>query len=289
MSKQKTNWVVPYLLLTPAFICLFCFKFLPLVTALLESFRTPIYLGSKFIGLSNYFTLFNNPFFWDSLRVTLIFNLIVNPLQISISLGLALLVCHRIPGTALFRSIYFIPVTISMTITAVLWGLMFNPQVGVINALLNYLRIPSQPFLTSTKQALISIIIMISWKGVGYWMIFLVAGLQGIPTNFYEAASIDGASGISTFLKITLPLLKRVIVFVIIADTATNFLLFAPIYLLTKGGPSGVTKVLMYEAYTSAFVYADFGRATAISTILIGVILLIALLQLRSLRVEFEY
>lgn len=289
MSSKQREWVVAYLLLGPAFVCLFCFKILPLAMALQESFRTPIYLGSRFIGLSNYFSLFEDPFFWESLRVTLIFSLIVNPVQISISLGLSVLVARRILGIGLFRGIYFLPVAISMTVTAVLWGFMFNPQVGVINALLNRLTIPSQPFLMSTKQALASIIIMITWKGVGYWMIFLLAGLQGIPSTIYEAASIDGASRISTFLRITLPLLKRIIAFVIIADTAINFLLFAPIYLLTRGGPSGSTNLLMYEAYNSAFVYADLGRATAISTILIGIILVIALLQLRILKAGFEY
>jgi len=288
-KKQRRDWAVAYLFLMPAFVGLICFKILPLAAAFMESFQAPTFLGHGFIGLSNYFSLFEDPLFWESLRTTLIFNLAINPLQIAISLGLALLVNRKRPGIALFRSIYFLPVAISMTVTTLLWGLMLNPQLGVINALLGRLGIPDQPFLTSTEQALMSIIVLCTWKGVGYWMIFLLAGLQGIPSSLYEAASIDGASGILAFVRITLPLLKRVIAFVFIADTAINFLLFAPIYLLTRGGPSGTTNLLMYEAYSSAFVYSDLGRAGAISSILIGIILVIALLQLRVFRTEFKY
>ena len=175
-----------------------------------------------------------------------------------------------------------------MTVTTVLWGLLFNPQGGLINAIFNIFRIPAQQFLTSPKQALYSVIIMISWKGVGYWMIFLLAGLQNIPQSINEASLIDGANRIQNFFFITIPLLKRVITFVVVADTVTNFLLFAPIYLLTKGGPAGSTNLLMYEAYTNAFVYANVNRAAAITTILLIIASVIAALEFKMFKPGFE-
>ncbi|NLZ52795.1 MAG: sugar ABC transporter permease [Thermoanaerobacteraceae bacterium] len=278
----------PYVLLVPCFVLLFFFKFLPIITSFYESFHAPAYLGHRFIGLSNYIDLFTDSVFWNSFKVTLLFNLIVNPFQIVISFILALLVNLKIKGIWFFRGIYFLPVAVSMTVTSVLWGLMFNPQGGLINAILNVFGIPAQPFLTSPKQALFSIIIMISWKGVGYWMIFLLAGLQNIPQEVNEASLIDGANPIQNFFYITIPLLKRVITFVVVADTVTNFLLFAPIYLLTKGGPAGSTNLLMYEAYNNAFVYANLNRAAAITTILLIIASIIAALEFRMFKPGFE-
>lgn len=284
--SQRT---IPYILLMPCLVFLFCFKFLPIITSFRESFLSPLYLGHNFIGLSNYLDLFTDTIFWNSLKVTFLFNLIINPFQIAISLILALLVNLKLRGIGFFRSIFFFPVAISMTITTVLWGLMLNPQSGLLNAILKIFMVPEQPFLTSPGQALFSIVILCSWKGVGYWMIFILAGLQSIPQEVYEASLMDGANRMQTFFHITLPLLKRVITFVVVADTVINFLLFAPVYLLTRGGPSGSTNLLMFEAYSNAFVYADMNRAAAITSILLIIASIIAVIEFKILKPEFEY
>jgi multiple sugar transport system permease protein len=138
--------------------------------------------------------------------------------------------------------------------------------------------------LSSPGQALPSIILIASWIGVGYWMFFFLAGLQGIPPTLYEAAAIDGATPVRAFFHITLPLLRRVIAFVLVADTTANFLLFAPVYILTHGGPQGSTDLLMYEAYRSGFIGLDVGRATSITTILIADLLLVVGAQLVFFR-----
>lgn len=288
-KRILSQGTIPYILLTPCLVFLFCFKFLPIITSFRESFLSPLYLGHNFIGLSNYFDLFTDTVFWDSLKVTFLFNLIINPFQIAISLILALLVNLKLRGIGFFRSIFFFPVAISMTITTVLWGLMLNPQSGLLNAILKILMIPEQPFLTSPRQALFSIVILCSWKGVGYWMIFILAGLQNIPQEVYEASLIDGANRMQTFFRITLPLLKRVLTFVVVADTVINFLLFAPIYLLTRGGPSGSTNLLMFEAYSNAFVYANMNRAAAITSMLLIIAAIIAVIEFKILKPEFEY
>ena len=280
---------IPYILLAPCLVFLFCFKFLPIVVSFRESFLSPLYLGHNFVGLSHYSDLFTDPTFWNSLKVTFLFNLIIIPFQITISLILALLVNLKLRGIGLFRSVFFFPVAVSMTITTVLWGLMLNPQSGLLNAILKVFMIPEQPFLSSSNQALFSIIILCSWKGVGYWMIFLLAGLENIPQEVYEASVIDGANQIQTFFRITLPLLKRAITFVVVADTVINFLLFAPIYLLTRGGPTGSTNLLMFEAYSNAFVYANMNRAAAITSVLLVIAAIIAVIEFKILKPEFEY
>lgn len=280
---------IPYILLAPSLVFLFCFKFLPIIISFRESFLSPLYLGHNFIGLSHYLDLFTDPTFWNSLKVTLLFILIIIPFQITISLILALLVNLKLRGIGLFRSIFFFPVAISMTITTVLWGLMLNPQSGLLNAILKLFMIPEQPFLTSPSQALFSIVILSSWKGVGYWMIFLLAGLENIPQEVYEASVIDGANRIQTFFRITLPLLKRAITFVVVADTVINFLLFAPIYLLTRGGPTGSTNLLMFEAYSNAFVYANMNRAAAITSLLLIIASIVAIIEFKIFKPDFEY
>jgi len=143
--------------------------------------------------------------------------------------------------------------------------------------------------LTSARQALLCIIFLCLWRSAGYWMMFFLAGLQGIPHEIYEAANIDGASGLQQVFRITLPLLMRTISFVLVSNTAFNFLTFAPVYILTRGGPMGATNLLMYESFKSAFVNLDMGRATAISSILLLVILGISLAELRLTKASFEY
>jgi multiple sugar transport system permease protein len=141
-----------------------------------------------------------------------------------------------------------------------------------------------QPFLTSTDQALWSIIMLASWVGVPYWALFLLAGLQGIPPELYEAAEIDGANWWRRFADVTFPLLRRVLVFVLVADTVANFLLFVPVLLLTQGGPQLSTNTLMYEAYLRGFVYGDFGASSAMIALLLLVTLAVVAVEFWLLR-----
>jgi multiple sugar transport system permease protein len=134
--------------------------------------------------------------------------------------------------------------------------------------------------LTSPAQALGSIILIASWIGVPYWMIFFLAGLQDIPRTLYESAAIDGAGRWQAFWRVTLPLLRRTTTFVLVADTAANFLLFVPVYVLTQGGPTGSTDLLMYEVYRAGFIASDMGRAAALTVILLLATLVVVFLEL---------
>lgn len=166
------------------------------------------------------------------------------------------------------------------------WNVIFRPDDGVGNSILAVFGLPPQPFLTSPDQALPSIIVLLSWIGVGYWMLFLIAGINEIPSELYEAAQIDGASAVRQFFSITLPLLRRPLAFVLVADTVSNFLVFAPVQMLTKGGPEGATNLLMYDIYTRAFTLGDLNRAQAEVVILVLITLVVVALQFRMLRSE---
>ncbi|MEK8127646.1 sugar ABC transporter permease [Paenibacillus filicis] len=280
--------VAPYLFLLPALAGLLLFKIYPMLSAGWTSlFQLNFAAGGQtFIGLDNYRALWEDAMFWRSLRTTLVFNLILNPLTVLLAFALALLLNRRIGGTAIFRSIHFIPVAVSIPTACVLWGIMLNPEQGVVNSMLAGLGLPPQPFLSSDTQALGSIIGIVAWKSVGYWAIFLLAGLQEVQAHLYEAASIDGAGRWQKFLHVTWPLLKRPITFVAVAVTSHHFFLFSPMYIMTQGGPQHSTTTLMLESFNSAFLYSDPGRASAIVVVLIMLTLAMIGLQFRLLRTK---
>lgn len=281
ISNSKKEWWIPYAVIAPAILLILVFKLFPILSTIEQSF---IRKGAW--SLRNYELVFTDPIFWKSLWVTFKFNIIITPLQIVISIGMALLVNLKLKGITAFRSIYYLPVTISMAVAALLWNLMLNPSTGVINSILVRIGIPAQQFFTGANQALGSIMALASWKGCGYWMMFLLAGLQGISQEVYESARIDGANWWKTTTHITLPLLKNALTFVIISDTTANLLLFAPMYLITKGGPQSSTNVLMFETYKSAFVYSDQARASTLMTILLLIVASIIIVQFFALNRE---
>jgi multiple sugar transport system permease protein len=286
-QARRQSWLTAYLLLAPALIGLAIFRLYPIAIAAWGSLHATTFGGGAqrvFVGLDNYRYLLDFDVFWQSLAVTLKLNLIINPVQIVLALLLAVLANQRVPGIALYRTIFFIPIGISVPIAALLWQTMLNPNSGLLNALLSAVGLPRQPFLTSADQALWSVIAIASWKGVSFWMVFMLGGLQAIPGELHEAAMLDGASATRRFFQITLPLLKRTILFVLVTDTAINLLLFAPIYLLTRGGPELSTNVLMYEAFKTGFVYTDMGLSLAMVMVLLGLVLVVVAAEFRLLQ-----
>lgn len=282
---------VPYLFIAPAMLGLLVFKLYPIAVGLRMSFYDfQLITGhARFIGLENYRTMLADPTFWHALRNTFVFNALVTPLQVAAALALAGLVNRRLPGIAALRSLIFVPAVLPLVTASVIWDLLYHPDNGVLNGFLSAMGLPRQPFLVSPRQALGAVVAMVTWKGAPYWMVIFLAGLQNIPDTVYEAARLDGAGAWRIFWRITLPLLSRTLVFVTVADTAINFLLFAPIYVMTQGGPSDATTVLMFEVYRNAFVYLRMGYATAIATVLLLITLAVVALQMRLLRMEFEY
>jgi multiple sugar transport system permease protein len=180
------------------------------------------------------------------------------------------------------RTLVFLPVAIPQSVSAVIWAVAFRPD-GPLNGLLDAAGLPEMRFLTSPDQALWSIMIVVSWIGVGYWMMFLLAGLKEIDPALYEAASLDGAGPVRKFWNVTVPLLRRQLVFVLVANTVSNLLVFAPVQILTQGGPNGRTDLIMNNIFERAYVFSNTGSAAAATIILVGVTLLIVLVQFRLL------
>ncbi len=286
MSKRN-DFFVPYLFLLPAIALLIIFNLIPAISTLQQSlYADSVMRGTDpvYVGLKNAVRIFNDPVFWKSVQVTLLFSLIVNPLQTALALGLALVANQRTAGIKFFRSIYLLPVAVSINVTVVVWGLMVDSNAGLINGVLNQLGLSEQPFLTSPDQALWTIIMLISWKGVPYWSLFFLAALQGISTGILEAGVIDGANGRQLLTRIILPILRPIILFVLVADTIINFTLFVPIQLLTQGGPQLSTNLVMYETYRRGFIYGDLGASAVMLTVMFVVILIIIGLQYMLLR-----
>ena len=277
----------PFFFLAPAIILLIVFRYIPIVLGFEEALYTNALSqigGRKFVGLENFVQIFEDPVVWGSFKTTLVFSLVVNPLQVGLAILLAELINQRVPGIAIFRAIYLVPVAISINVTAIAWGLALDPNYGLINGIIRTLGLPRQPFLNHPSQALWSIIGIISWIGVPYWSLFILAGLQGISSDVLESAHVDGAGSLRTFLFIKLPLLRRVIAFVLVSDTVVNFTLFAPVYLLTRGGPQLSTHLVMYEAWRRGLVYGDIGIASAIITVLLIVVIAFVALEFIVLR-----
>jgi len=280
-----------WLFVLPALVLLLVFKIWPIGVSFLESFTQTSFSGRKsFVGLENYVYLFrHDPTFWNSVKVTFVYSLLVNPLILVVSLLMALLLNEGYGFTKFFRTVFFLPTAISFSVVAVIFAVVLDTYYGLANSFLKLIGLPGQPFFGSTEQALWCIIWLSVWRSAGYWMMYFLAGLQNIPQAIYEAAQIDGANGFQRMFGLTLPLLARTTSFVLVSNTAFNFLMFAPVYIITRGGPRGSTNLLMYESYTSAFVNADMGRASAITSILLLIILAFSFVELRLTKARFEY
>jgi multiple sugar transport system permease protein len=244
---------------------------------------TPLGLQpAHWVGLKQFRLLFDDPDFLNSLKITLLFGVIINPLQIAVSLGLAVLFNEKIRGIGLMRTLVFLPVAIPQSVSAVIWAVAFRPD-GPLNGVLHSLGIGPQRYLTSPHQALASIMLVVSWIGVGYWMMFLVAGLKQIDPVLYEAAALDGAGRWARFRNVTVPQLRRQLVFVLVADTISNLLVFAPVQILTQGGPTGHTDLIMNNVFERAYTRGDIGGAAAGTVVLVVIALLIVVIQFRLL------
>ncbi len=274
---------LPYILILPAFILIVVFKIYPIISTLLES----LFVKGTFT-LDTYGTLFNDVTFWKSLWVTIKINIVMIPLQIFIAFCLALLVNTTVTGIGVFRTVFYLPVTVSLTVSTIIWNLMLSPNNGVINSIIAVFGLPQQDFLVSKSQALWCIVLIATWKGVGYWMMFILAGLKNVDASIYESAKIDGANWLKTVVKITIPLVKKVLLFVFVANTSVNLLLFVPMQIVTQGGPEGSTNVLMYEAYKSAFKLADRPKSAAIVTVLLVLISIICAIQFKLMSDKKE-
>ncbi len=279
----------------PALLGLLLFVALPFLLAIVLAF-TNLRLGSplplEFVGIEQFRRIFADPAFLRALLNNALFALVVVPLQAVLALILALLLNRKLKGLVLFRTLFFMPVVFPLSLVAVVWVLIFAPGAnGTMNALLETLTLGAwipRDFLHDPVLALPAIILTSLWQGVGFQMVIILAGLQTIPGELYEAASIDGASRWRQFWNITLPQLRNTLIFVVLVTTILAFRLFDQVQIMTQGGPRNATTTAMYEAVQAAFTRQQVAKGAAITVVLFLIVLLITGLQRRLVKPERE-
>lgn len=280
--NKKSERRAAYLFVIPAVILLLAFLVYPALQTVRYAFTDynimrPDWI--KFCGFNNFIELFQDENFWIAVKNTLYFTIVVVPFQTLLALGLALLISSKRKGVAIFRAAYFSPQVTSMVVVAILWTVMYNsnPDSGLLNALLVKLGMEPCGFLNDPKTAMNSIIFMSAWQGAGYQMMIFLAGLQGIPKEQYEAASIDGANKIKSFFYVTLPGLKNVISYVVMITVIQAMKLFTQPYVMTKGGPQNSTRTLVYYIYEQGFQKRNFGYACAVAAVFFVIVISLSL------------
>lgn len=290
-TMRRRHYLIAFLFIAPALVNFIIFRYMPILAAIRSSVWQYSLLGGygEFIGLQAYVRMLEDPIFWRSLQVTVLYVLGKVPVQIILSLALAISLQREDRFAAMVRSAIFAPVVTSIVVVSVIWALMYHVQLGLLNSIITSAGLPRTAFLSNPMLALPAIIIMMVWKEVGFSLIILMAGLKGIPDMFYEAARIDGASTWQQFREITLPLLRRVLMFVVVTQTIFSFQVFVPVYTMTKGGPLDSTKVIVYYIYQYGFLFQDMGYASALSMVALIILLGVSVAQMRWLRSEVEY
>lgn len=289
MTLSSRWW--PLVFIGPALLGLIALTWIPVLVSLGLSFCRWDLLGTpNWVGLENYNTLFHDPLFWKTLGNTLIFVSGSVSLEVTLALGLALLLNRAIRGVGLFRTLFFLPVVTPMVSVALVWGWLYDPQYGGINALLHLVGIHPIAWLFDSHWAMPAIIFLRVWKEVGYTMLLLLAGLQAIPTHLWESAALDGANGTKRFWYVTLPMLSPTLFFVLTVCLINAFQAFDSVYLLTQGGPQHSTQVLVYWVFQNAFQFYKVGPASAMAYVLFVLVLAITVIQwqLRKRWVLYE-
>ncbi len=273
-----------YVLVTPAAALMLIMLIGPLAGVIALSF-TDYQLGAphfSWIGLANYQDLFADKVFWTALRNTLTYVVVVVPGAVVAGLAIALLIQSGTSLRSLYRTIYFLPVMATLIAMAVVWEFMLHPQFGLVNGMLRGAGLPAFAWLQDRSTALYALCAIGIWQAVGFNMVLFLAGLVSIPKQLYEAAEIDGASsGWARFRLVTWPMLGPVTTFVVVISGIRSFQVFDTVHVLTKGGPSKSTEVLIHTMYTEGFEFFRSGYAAAITVVFLVLVLLLTLIKSR--------
>jgi putative chitobiose transport system permease protein len=285
--EQRRNRAA-YLFLTPAVAFLVVFMLIPLLQVIYFSFTDyDLLTAPTWVGLENYTRLFQDPVFWQSLLRSLTY-LIVTPILIVLSIILAIVVNRPLRGMTFFRALYYIPVVISAVAIGMIFDFVFSEPSGLINGLLRQFGLIERPihFLTDPDLILPSIMSVTIWRGIGYYMIMFLAGLQSIPEELYEAAAIDGANRFQQHIYVTVPMLRPVITFVAVISSIAALRAFDEIYILTNGSggllDAGLTTI--FYLYRQAFDFLNIGYAAAIAVVFTALTMVFSLINLRFLE-----
>jgi sn-glycerol 3-phosphate transport system permease protein len=291
-ARARRETAVSLLYLVPSLVVFGVFIFYPLFKSIYLSLfaSDPFGLGSTpFVGLKQYQIALRSQSYRDGLGVTLLYTLYTVPLGILIALGLAVLANLRVRGIGFFRTVYALPIGVSVGATSIVFLLLYNSRAGVLNYFLTSLGLPAIEWLTEPRAALWAVAILSIWAGIGFNFIVLLSGLQGIPEELYESARIDGATNLRIFRSVTLPMLMPTLFFVLIVSTISAFQSFAQIHILTQGGPANATSVVVYSIYREAFFNFQTGYASAQAVILFVIILILTAIQFLVVERRVHY
>ena len=272
-----------WLSLAPALTFFAVFVGFPVVYSFYLSFHDWNMMTPRpdWVGLENYTALLRDELFIRSLIQTTLFTAGITGCIVVLSLATALLLDQRLRRIGLYRTIYYLPAVTSVVAIGIVWLWIFDPQFGLINQTLRAVGVIGPRWLSDQRLALTALIITAAWRNVGYFATFFLAGLQGIDTMYYEAAHIDGAGAWGSFRRITLPLLRPTMLFVVIISVILSFQVFALVYVMTGGGPAGSTSVIVFYLYQQAFTYFRMGYASAVGYVLFVIVFVLTLLQFK--------
>lgn len=282
LSPRFRRSLAGLLFVAPMLVLFVVFRFVPVVGAFLLSLTDYRLSGQwSFIALDNYSRLLGDKLFHESLLVTLVYTLIFVPLTVLLSLGTALLLHQVVWSRGFFRGVFFLPYVTSIVLAAVVWKWIYDAEDGLLNGVLGLLSLGPFNFLGEAGSVLPSIALTSAWRGFGYSMLILLAGLQAVPQSYLEAAMIDGAGRWQRFWYVTLPQMRPVLFFVLVIETIGAFQVFDAMYVMTAGGPIRASYSLVYMLYDSGFRFFDFGYASAIGLMLFLIVLVVSLVQRR--------
>ena len=279
-SRRRT--LTAYGLLAPSLFGVIVFLGIPVVLVVVFSFlKWNLLTAPKFVGIENYLDVFQHEGAGHALLVTCYYFVLNIPVQTALALGMALLMNRKGRFTALVRVLCVLPYLATPVAMGVVWQWIFAPDTGVVNTLLHVVGITGPNWLNSPGWSMPVVAFANIWQFVGYNMLFFLAGLQAIPPTLYEAAAIDGASTVQRFFRVTLPLLRPTMLFVLVTGAIGSFQVFDSVYVMTNGGPGTTTTVMNMLIYQNGFIGFRIGAASALSVILFAVILVVTLVQFR--------
>ncbi|MFE7331312.1 carbohydrate ABC transporter permease [Streptomyces sp. NPDC057565] len=276
--------LVGYVFILPYVLFFLVFRIAPTVMGTGLSLAKYRITGDvEFVGLHNFARLFQDPLFWNSLMVTVYYTVIAIPLSLVVSLAMATLCDRTLRGMSVYRAVFFLPVVTSTVMSGIIWVWIFKND-GPLNWLFSQAGLPTVNWLQSETMVIPALAVVSAWKGFGYNMLILLAGMLAIPKEYYEAAHLDGAKWRHRYRHITLPLLKPALFFVLVLEIIGSFQVFDIIYVMTGGGPVRASYSLTYMIYDQGFGYFDFGYASAAGVVLLVLTLITSLVQRRLLN-----
>lgn len=271
----------PYLFLLPAFLVLLVFFFIPFFQTIYFSFldySTDLY-SPTLIGLENYKRLFYSPVFYKVMFNTFLYLFLAVPILAILPLFIAILINQKLRGLTLYKILIYLPVIVSIVVAAIAFKWLYA-QTGILNYALEILGFNPVGWLTDTRFALVSVVIVTIWKGIGYYMMIYLAALMSVPNELYEACDIDGASFFRKHLTVTIPHIMPTIALVTTISAISAMKVFAEIYVMTKGGPLNSSKTIVYYIYERAFENLDLGYASALAVVLLIVVMAFSLINI---------